>query len=129
MKTKCGTINLPIARKENSIIKRCIDENGYKAITHYQVLFQGNTNDKQISVVKCVLETGRTHQIRVHMKAIGHLLLSDTLYGTSSCLINRQALHSYKVSFYHPIDKSFREYTASIPDDFNKILKICKEIR
>lgn len=66
-----GTINLPIARKENSIIERCIDEKGQSSITHYEVLEEFNN----YSLVKCILETGRTHQIRIHMKAIGHPLL------------------------------------------------------
>ena len=70
---KQGTINLPIARKENSIIERCINKNGQTSITHYEVLKE--FVDKNYSLVKCTLETGRTHQIRVHFKAIGHPLL------------------------------------------------------
>ena len=68
---KSGTINLPIARKENSIIERCISENGQKSITHYEVLKEFDN----YSLVKCILETGRTHQIRVHFSAISHPLL------------------------------------------------------
>ena len=68
---KSGTINLPIARKENSIIERCINKDGQKAITHYEVIKQYN----KYSLVKCSLETGRTHQIRVHMSAISHPLI------------------------------------------------------
>ena len=68
---KSGTINLPIARKENSIIERCINKDGQKAITHYEVIKQYN----KYSLVKCSLETGRTHQIRVHMAAISHPLI------------------------------------------------------
>ena len=95
-----GTINLPIARKENSIIERCISENGQEAITHYEVLKTSN----DLSLVHCILQTGRTHQIRVHMSAIGHPLVGDTLYGSDfSDSIARQALHSYKISFIHPI--------------------------
>ena len=96
---KIGTINLPIARKENSIIERCISPMGQESITDYEVINEFDS----LSVVKCHLQTGRTHQIRVHMSAIGHPLLGDTLYGTSSTLISRQALHSYKISFIHPI--------------------------
>ena len=74
---KKGTINLPIARKEGSIIERCISKIGQESITHYEVLEEFDN----YSLVKCILETGRTHQIRVHMSAIGHPLIGDTLYG------------------------------------------------
>lgn len=115
---KIGTIDLPIARKENSIIERCICENGQNAITEYKVLQEFDN----FSVVHCLLKTGRTHQIRVHMSAIGHPLLGDTLYGSSSDLINRQALHSYKVSFVHPISHKFLKFTCDLPDDMYLIL-------
>ena len=113
-----GTIDAPIARKENSIIERCVAEAGDRAITHYEVL--KNTND--YSVVKCILETGRTHQIRVHLAYIGHPLLGDTLYGTPSPLIHRQALHAYKVKFIHPISLKPIELTTKIPNDIENIL-------
>ena len=118
---KTGIINAPIARKENSIIERCINLNGDIAITHYEVLNEYYNNSNAYSVVKCKLETGRTHQIRVHMKYINHPLLGDTLYGISSTLINRQALHSYKTSFIHPILKTPVSYIAPLPEDM-KIL-------
>lgn len=114
-----GTINLPIARKENSIIERCISDNGQIAITDYEVLKEFEINSQNFSVVKCSLRTGRTHQIRVHMSAINHPLLGDTLYGTSSKLINRQALHSYKVSFIHPITNKSLELISNLPEDMN----------
>lgn len=110
-----GTINAPIARKENSIIERCVNENGDTAITDYEVLKYNF--EKDYSVIKCVLKTGRTHQIRVHMSYIGHPLLGDTLYGNSSDLIDRQALHSFKVSFIHPISKKSITYVAPMPKD------------
>ena len=99
-KTLKGIINAPISRKEKSIIERCIDKDGKTAITEYEVLKDfGN-----YSLVKCILKTGRTHQIRVHLSFIGHPLLGDTLYGDGkSNIIDRQALHSYKISFIHPI--------------------------
>lgn len=113
-----GTINLPIARKENSIIERCVNKNGQIAITDYKVLAEFNN----FSVVECFLQTGRTHQIRVHMSAIGHPLLGDNLYGNSSTLINRQALHSYKVSFIHPVTKQIMSFSCDLPDDMKLIL-------
>lgn len=112
-----GTINAPIARKEGSIIERCIDDSGDVAITHYSVL---KSCDK-FSVVHFVLATGRTHQIRVHSAHIGHPIIGDTLYGHHSNLINRQALHSYKASFIHPITKKKLELIAPLHDDMRKI--------
>ena len=111
---KSGTINLPIARKRNSIIERCISENGQTAITHYEVLKEFNN----YSLVKCSLETGRTHQIRVHMSAIGHPLLGDSLYGSISDLINRQALHCYNLQFIHPVYNNDLNFFGDLPNDF-----------
>lgn len=111
---KFGTINLPIARKENSIIERCISENGQTAITHYEVLKEFDN----YSLVKCSLETGRTHQIRVHMSAIGHPLLGDSLYGSISDLINRQALHCYNLQFIHPVYNNDLNFFGDLPNDF-----------
>lgn len=112
-----GTINAPITRKEGSIIERCVSETGDIAITHYKVLKRKTDFD----IVECILETGRTHQIRVHFAYLGHSLLSDTLYGTSSSLINRQALHAYKVEFTHPLSKKKVKYIATVPEDLNKL--------
>lgn len=111
---KSGTINLPIARKRNSIIERCISENGQTAITHYEVLKEFDN----YSLVKCSLETGRTHQIRVHMSAIGHPLLGDSLYGSISDLINRQALHCYNLQFIHPVYNNDLNFFCDLPNDF-----------
>ena len=95
-----GTIDASIARKQGSIIERCVDINGKAAITDYEVIKTFNN----YSLVKCILKTGRRHQIRIHMAHIGHPLIGDTLYGNGkSTLIDRQALHSYKISFLHPI--------------------------
>lgn len=114
---KYGTINLPIARKEDSIIERCISDDGQPSITHYKVLKEFSN----YSLVRCILETGRTHQIRVHMSAISHPLIGDSLYGSLSDLIDRQALHCYKLKFVHPITKKFMDFCGEIPLDFKKL--------
>ena len=105
---------MPIARKENSIIERCISDNGQPSITHFEVL----KNLKEFSLVKCTLETGRTHQIRVHMSAIGHPLIGDSLYGSASSLISRQALHCYNLTFKHPITNVILNFYCELPYDF-----------
>lgn len=119
LKEKSGVINLPIARKENSIIERCISEKGQNAITKYEVIKELDS----MSVVKCFLETGRTHQIRVHFMAIGHPLIGDSLYGSKSSLINRQALHCYSISFVHPITQEVLNITCNLPKDMENIFK------
>ena len=114
-----GTIALPISRKEGSIIERCIDkDNGKLAITHYEVI----KKFENYSLVKCKLETGRTHQIRVHMQSIGHPILSDTLYGTKSNLIERQALHNYEIRCIHPVNKKKLIFESKLPEDMEKLI-------
>ena len=115
---KKGTVNLPIGRKDGSIIERCIRLDGDTAITHYEV----TSEHSNYSVVKCLLETGRTHQIRVHMSAIGHYILGDTLYGEHDSKFKRQLLHAYKIKFIHPIKNTPVEYIANIPDDIAKLI-------
>lgn len=117
---KVGTINLPIARKPNSIMERMVNENGQMAITHYKVLSE--TDDKALSLVQVQLETGRTHQIRVHFAHLNNQILGDTLYGTQTELINRQALHAWKLLFYHPIFKKEISIIAPIPQDMQIII-------
>lgn len=114
-----GIIDAPIAREEESIITRCVDYNrGDRAITYYRRLQYKNN----MSLVGIKLETGRTHQIRVHMKYIGHTLLGDSLYGGDCSKINRQALHSYKLIFQHPITKKKLEFTNHLPDDMMHLI-------
>lgn len=108
-----GTINAPIARKPDSIIERHISNDGDCAVTHFFVL----ENKSDMCKVQFILETGRTHQIRVHCKYIGHPIIGDSLYGTSSDLIDRQALHSYRVKFIHPITKKELSIESPVPDD------------
>ena len=120
LEKKKGTIAYPIARKKDSIIERCVDkENGHLSITHYEV----EKEFKNYSLVKCRLETGRTHQIRVHMKEIGHPIIGDTLYGTKSNLISRQALHSSKIRCIHPISKKELIFESKLPKDMKILIK------
>lgn len=110
-----GTISAPIARKDNSIIERCVDfKNGEIAITHYNLIKSINNS---CSLVHFVLETGRTHQIRVHSAYMGNPIVGDTLYGNSSKLIDRQALHAYKITFIHPITEKKIILEADLPTD------------
>ena len=117
-KEKSGSIDLPISRKQGSIIEREVNQNGKKSVTHYTVL---NEFDNY-SLVHCILETGRTHQIRVHMQAIGHPILGDTLYGKKSDLISRQALHSSKTECIHPVTKNKLTFIAKLPDDIQRLI-------
>ncbi len=119
---KSGTINAPISRHEDSIIERCVSDDGIPSVTHYEVIKESEIQGIKFSVLKCKLETGRTHQIRVHMSYLGHPLLGDDLYGGNVSLINRQALHSYKISFMHPISKENVVVKTSISEDLNKLL-------
>ncbi len=116
---KHNIIDAPISRKENSIIERCVNSNGDTAITEYYVIKEFDN----MSLVFVTLQTGRTHQIRVHMSYTGHPIIGDTLYGSSSNLIARQALHACKISFIHPITKEFMNLEAELPEDIVKILQ------
>lgn len=114
---KDDTICAPISRE--SVIKRCVDENGQFAVTHFRIINQL----KDYSVLELELETGRTHQIRVHMSFIGHPLLGDWLYGTENKeLFPRQALHSSYLELTHPITKESLTFTAPIPSDMNEFI-------
>ena len=120
---KTGIIDAPIARKENSIIERCVNPTGAPAITHYKVLKEFEIDGKIFSELLISLETGRTHQIRVHMAYLGHPIIGDSLYGSESILINRQALHAYRVEFIHPISRQKIIITSNIPKDMSDIIK------
>ena len=116
---KKGTIDAPIGRKEGSIIERAVTPLGKKAITHYEVLQQY----EEYALVHITTETGRTHQIRVHMAYIGHPLLGDDLYGATLCPIRRHALHCRKISLIHPIHKNPIEMTSEVWEDMVPFLK------
>ena len=115
-----GTIDAPIARKDSSTIERCINyETGERAITHYRKLDTKNG----YTLLSLILETGRTHQIRVHMSSIGHPLIGDFLYHPSSSELPRQALHSHKLEFIHPVTNIPMTFTAPLPQDMTDFWK------
>lgn len=130
-----GTIDSPIGRTDQSLILRQLDhENGDSACTHYlQKCWHPKTFYPEtlpvpqdgLSLVQLQLETGRTHQIRVHMTSIGHPLIGDTLYNPETALINRQALHSYRLAFTHPVTGVSLEFTSPLPEDMVEFFPDC----
>lgn len=118
MQQERGTISAPIGRKEGSIIERAVVSSGQRAVTHYQVLKKG----EDMSLLKIHLETGRTHQIRVHFSAKGHPLIGDDLYGGSTEMLQRQALHSASLTFTHPLTREWMQFTSKLPDDMAQCL-------
>ena len=96
------------------------EQNGKPAVTHYQVL----KRFRQFTYIECELETGRTHQIRVHMASIHHPLLGDTVYGPSKCPypLQGQTLHAMTIGFLHPSTGEYMEFSAPLPDYFEKLL-------
>lgn len=121
MDKKVGTINLPIARKDGSIMEREVNSNGQEAITHYDVIAE--SPDKSLSLVHIILETGRTHQIRVHFAYFKKYILGDTLYGIETNIINRQSLHAWRLSFLHPITNDKIYIEAPLFDDMKKVIE------
>lgn len=116
--THDGTVDAPIKRVGDSIIKRCVSPDGERAVTHYSIIKKYEDR----TLVKLKLETGRTHQIRVHFSHIGHPLTGDTLYGNASPLIDRQALHCKTLYFTHPITNKKIAVSCDFPDDFGGLL-------
>lgn len=114
-----GTIDAPIGRDETSAVARKIRPDGQSAISHYEVLVPGEA----LSLVKLVPETGRTHQLRVHMASIGHPLAGDWLYGTEDpALIPRPALHAYALRLIHPVTGEVLSLTAPLPADMRRLV-------
>ena len=119
-----GTVDLPIGRAEDSIIKRKIDaKEGKRAVTHYHRLEVLEVEGKPVSVVALKLDTGRTHQIRVHMSAIGHPLLGDFLYNETNHMLTRQALHGAQCVWRHPITGVFMKVAAPLPKDMVQLMQ------
>ena len=113
-----GTIQAPLGRKDGTIIERTVDwEHGEDAVTHYKVVKEANGH----SLVSLRLETGRTHQIRIHMKYLGYPLIGDYLYNPDMEYMTRQALHSHHMEFTHPITGAHMSFTAPLPDDFHNL--------
>lgn len=121
MENKTGIIDLPIARKDGSIMEREINSNGQKAITYYNVISE--SSDKSLSLVHIELATGRTHQIRVHFAYFKSYILGDSLYGSETKIINRQSLHAWKVSFVHPITKKNVTLEAPLFADMKNVIE------
>ena len=121
-----ATIDAPIGRDVNNRKKMCVTgSNSKEAITHIRVL----ERYKNATLIRCKLETGRTHQIRVHLSYIGHPVINDPVYNSKK-LIDKdfgQMLHAEKLGFVHPTTKEYMEFTAPVPAKFNEILKIYKE--
>lgn len=114
-----GDIDLPIARAEGSLLRRCVDPKGLESHTHYEVLSAAHGR----ALLRLTPTTGRTHQLRVHMAAIGHPLTGDWLYGTEDvALISRPALHSYRLRLRHPLTGAVIDVTAPVPEDMAGLL-------
>lgn len=118
-----GMIKEPIGRKADSIIEREVRPDGQYACTHYSVL----ARYRQFTHLQLQLETGRTHQIRVHLAFIGHPLLGDDLYGGEKGLINRQALHCSRVSIFHPFLKQQLDFCTPLPADMARLQEMTVE--
>ncbi|MBO5198419.1 MAG: RluA family pseudouridine synthase [Lachnospiraceae bacterium] len=116
-----GTIDAPLGRKPGSVIERTVDyEHGERAVTHYRVVGEANGH----SLVSLLLETGRTHQIRIHLKHLGFPLIGDYLYNPDMEFMERQALHARRLSFPHPITGERMEFTAGLPEDMRRVIGV-----
>lgn len=120
-----GIIDAPIGRHPQDRKKMCVNErNGKRAVTHYRVL----NRFEKFTHIECRLETGRTHQIRVHMAYLGHPLLGDAVYGPAKCpyRLQGQTLHAGILGFIHPRSGEYMEFSAPLPEYFQKLLEILK---
>ena len=125
IKENSGTIDMPIARSKNDRTKMAVDKNGKNAVTHFIVL----DRFKDYTYIEVNIETGRTHQIRVHMSKIGFPIVGDSVYsnGKNPFGVEGQMLHSYKLEFVHPVTNKKMELKADIPKYFKDVLNILGE--
>ncbi len=113
-----GAIDLPISRDPGSLLRRTVDPMGLPARTLYETLLPG-----ELSLLRLLPQTGRTHQLRLHLSAVGHPLAGDWLYGTEDpALIPRPALHSYRLRLLHPVTRRWLDVTAPLPEDMRRLL-------
>ena len=122
LKNDEGTVDAPIGRNANDRKKMCvIHQNSKDAVSHYEVIDQ----NEKFAYIKVTLETGRTHQIRVHMAYIGHPVAGDNVYGPKNGVtsLNGQCLHAGLIGFKHPRDGRYLEFTADVPEYFKEFLK------
>ncbi len=127
IKDDSGTIDAPIGRHPVDRKKMCVsDKNSKNAVTHFQVL----KRLKGYCLVKCKLETGRTHQIRVHMAYIGHPVAGDDVYGPKKVItsLKGQCLHAQKIGFIHPVTEEYLEFTSDVPETFSDFLHKLQKI-
>ena len=119
------TVDKPIARAKNDRKKMAIDPDGRRAVTH---IFLQENMDQNFAYIKCKLETGRTHQIRVHLTSINHPLLGDPVYGPKNCPFNLvgQVLHAGTLGFVHPRTGEYVEFRSELPEYFSKLLERLK---
>ena len=121
LKNEKGTIDKPLARNKRDRLKIGVVEGGKRAVTHYEVIERYNG----YTLIKCILETGRTHQIRVHMASIGFPLVGDPLYGFKKqrFKLKGQMLHAKTLGFFHPTKDKYVEFTTELPEYFTSIIE------
>lgn len=126
IKEDSGTINKPIARNPADRKKMAVVQGGREAVTHFNVLERFG----QYTLIECILETGRTHQIRVHMASIGHSIVGDPVYGIKKEKFNLQGqlLHAKTIGFVHPRTGEMMQFTSEIPDYFENVLKKLRKL-
>lgn len=123
MDSEKGIINLPIFRTGEGSIKRIVDERGQESITEYEVL----ENYKDGQLLKLILKTGRTHQIRVHLSHLGHPIFGDSLYGVEETMIHRQALHAFRLVIPQPRTMEKLHIETELPLDIKNLIDILKK--